>query len=660
MILRGFEHRATDLARGVLVIRAKRDLEGAEQHVILHALAEANMTALPEGDNPQPTPRRLLAFPWAPPDRGEVDEQRALLDRLDETFGFEEIVCFKVETAVDGATWSEPSRDDAKPLPEDLHANDPNVSDDDDDEPAGEILFSSADASATIQAQRERAVTRIEDDELDTAHDVDESGLAEEDDLDDPEDADLTMAASPEPKAIMRGREWGENISFWRNGPPPIERDVAFPVENNPSLLDDEAWEEFGLAVKLAGEECRGEESVVNAFFALWLSVFQDERAADFQVFENAHVVHDRTHRSAMLWVDRFQIPVDVGELSGFLLWIVARLNEVIPLVWVRFDPTPAGERYPIEPDDSFVLAGNPLAERYTRSGEEVALNWAESQTLWSKRELGAMLVELALERDPDDPDGADEAERLLEKARQWDPHSDAISFLLSVWVRQGKLAHAKAICDESGDARLLAQLLAEVAEHASDELVPTLAAAGRDALSRLTDDAIGELTQTIAEHAKPALAPWLAALPYRSALIPHLYNASFHVSRELALDILERTIAMPEPIGDDTARTAYLRAWNNACIHAHAQGEIAKAVRLAERGEVHGTENPHIFHAAACAYSAAGQTERALGAVRAAISAGYEHLERLEVDGDLGDLLHDARFLELFEEWRGGRADLN
>ena len=51
-----------------------------------------------------------------------------------------------------------------------------------------------------------------------------------------------------------------------------------------------------------------GEESVVNAFFALWLSIYQDERADEYEPFQRADVVHDRKHRSALMWVERFAV----------------------------------------------------------------------------------------------------------------------------------------------------------------------------------------------------------------------------------------------------------------------------------------------------------------------------------------------------------------
>src|SRR6185295_18588955 len=38
--------------------------------------------------------------------------------------------------------------------------------------------------------------------------------------------------------------------------------------------------------------------------------------------------------------------------------------------------------------EEPFILAGNPLADRFRRHGEEAALAWAVAQSVWSRREL--------------------------------------------------------------------------------------------------------------------------------------------------------------------------------------------------------------------------------------------------------------------------------
>jgi hypothetical protein len=164
-----------------------------------------------------------------------------------------------------------------------------------------------------------------------------------------------------------------------------------------------------------------------------------------------------------------------------------------------------------------------------------------------------------------------------------------------------------------------------------------------------------------VAHHAPAYLASLLARLPDDRALVPHLYNTSFSVERPQALALLRKVLSLPAPErAAGEARTAYVMAWNNACIHAHALRDYPLAVELAEGGQPFGAENPYIFHSAACAYAAVGEIDRALEQVGRAIEHEYEHAEKMETDPDLATLQRDPRFSQLFIEWRTRRADLN
>ena len=109
-----------------------------------------------------------------------------------------------------------------------------------------------------------------------------------------------------------------------------------------------------------------------------------------------------------------------------------------------------------------------------------------------------------------------------------------------------------------------------------------------------------------------------------------------------------------------EAGRAAYVMAWNNACIHAHAIGAFARACEIADGAQRFAGENPYIYHSAACAYAAAGRLDQALGQVKQAIDHGYDHIEKMEVDRDLGPLLAQPEFKALFADWRSQRADLN
>ncbi|HEX4418822.1 MAG TPA: hypothetical protein VH165_13015 [Kofleriaceae bacterium] len=638
----GLEPRRSDLARGIVIARGSRTLDAAAQRALWEALGAAGITEPSEAgtdDEDDGRARQWLAAPWLPPAVHEVDGQRAALEQVADAYGLEIIWCVKVETGIDGVAWLELAAAEARA---------PSDADDDPDAPAppseataptvpeAEVLYAAPDAPAP-------ALAPPDDDDPD------------EDDDDGPDDDELERAADVTLE------------SHWRNGVPPLEHSVSFPLERYPEIIDDYDWESFGIALKLAGAPLAGEESVINAFFALWLSVYQDERVDEFEPFQRADVVHDRKHRSALMWVERFTVPATAPDQVHFLLWIVARINEILPVTWARFDSVDDAVKSRAAgstsggPDEPFILAGNPLADRFRRHGEEPALAWAVAQSVWSRRELAGMLIEIALEHDPDDPATAVVAERLLRRALAFDAGSDASGYLAIVLVRQHRLAEAIALARAapSRDVRLL--VVGEAAERMPGELDAALDLLDPDTLTRTEPEELCDLVGGVARHAPAYLASLLARLPDDRVLVAHLYNASFAVERPQALAILRKVLVLPAPErGAGEARTAYVMAWNNACIHAHALGDYKLAVELAEGGQAFGLENPYIYHSAACAYAASGDIDRALEQVGLAIEHEYEHAEKMETDPDLAALQRDPRFSQLFVEWRTRRADLN
>jgi tetratricopeptide (TPR) repeat protein len=373
-------------------------------------------------------------------------------------------------------------------------------------------------------------------------------------------------------------------------------------------------------------------------------------------------------------------VPATAADQVHFLLWIVARIHDVLPVTWARFDGVDdavksralgrgeprggdGGEREDGGPraEEPFVLAGNPYADRFRRQGEEAALAWAVGQSVWSRRELAGMLIEVALAHNPDDAATSAVAERLLRRALAFDPGSDATGYLAIVLVRQHRIADAIVLARgaTSRDVRLL--VVGEIAEHAPRELDAALDLLDEAALAGSDPEELCELVGGVARHAPGFLDALLARLPTDGALVPYLYNTSFSVERPQALAILRKVLSLPPPGRDaGEARTALVMAWNNACIHAHALGEYRLAVELADGGQPYGQENPYIFHSAACAYAAVGEIDRALDQVARAIEHEYEHAEKMETDNDLAPLQKDPRFSALFRDWRTRRADLN
>ena len=623
----GLEPRRSDLARGIVIARSAELLDPAAQQELWTELAAVGLTERSEDDlrDDEPAPRRLLAAPWLPPDPAEMPGQREALERIGAKHGLEKVWFIKIETGIDGAL-------------------------------ALEIERENREAEAEAEAEHEEAAGALEElresEVLFTAE-----GAGEDEDEDEDEDEgdedDLDLDVDLEEVQLD---------SHWRNGPPPLEHSVGFPIEHYPEIIDDYDVDSFGIALKLGGTPLAGEESVVNAFFALWLSVYQDERADEFEPFQRADVIHDRRHRSALMWVENFEVPATASDQVHFLLWIAARLDEVVPVAWARFDTIDDSMKAHANADDgAFVLAGNPFADRFRRAGEEAALAWAVGQSAWSRRELAGMLVEVALEHDPDDPAAALVAERLLRRAQAFDPASDAVGYLAIVMVRQQRIPEAIALARDatSRDVRLLA--IGEIAEHAPGELAAALDLLDPETTASTPPEDLAELTASIARHASAHLPAVLARLPDDVALVPQLYNASFSVDRLRALQILRRVLALPEPPkSTGEARTALVMAWNNACIYAHALGDYRLAVELAEGGQRFGSENPYIYHSAACAYAASGEIDLALDQVAKAIEHGYEHAEKMETDPDLAALSPDPRFAQLFVEWRARRHDLN
>ena len=641
MELSGLEPRRSDLARGIVIAKCARPLDPIEQRALWSMLAAAGVTEPDEdrgdgGGDAEDHPRQWLAAPWMPPTEAEVEAQRAAIEIAGATHEIEAIWCVKVETSIDGVTWLELSADEAREEVEDEEeeaapeeGGEQEVVDAIFDEEA-EVLYAAPDAPEAEESEED---------------------VGDEDELEDELDVEADLSPSIE--------------SHWRNGAPPQEQSVTFPIERYPDIIEDYDWESFGVSFKLAGTALPGEESVVNAFFALWLSVYQDERSDEFEPFQRADVVHDRKHRSAMMWVERFAVPATASDQVGFLLWIVARINDVLPLVWARFETVDDALKSRATPDDDdgepFILAGNPFAERFRRHGEEAALAWAVSQTGWTRRELAGMLIEVALDHDPDETSTAVVAERLLRRALSFEASSDATGYLAIVLVRQRRYAEAITLARESPrrDVRLV--VVGEIAEQAPAELGDALTLLDEDTLRATEAEEVADLVGAIARHAPAHLGAVLARLPEETTLVPYLYNASFSVDRPQALAILRRVLTLPAPAREaGEARTALVMAWNNACIHAHALRDYKLAVELADGGQPFAPENPYIYHSAACAYTAVGQVDRALAQVAQAIEHDYEHAEKMETDIDLAPLQSDPRFTQLFVDWRTRRADLN
>lgn len=359
--VRGLDALEGETAFAFLVVklRAAVDRDGLVDVLRYLALlvpdADAFMSELPpELDEPM----RIIGMPWTPPEAGhQVTAQRRLIEGGG-TVGIEAAWFFQTGTSL--PTEGEPDDDD------------------DDDGPRRALTTDDSWTSTTNTALAvEEALDRrlptvageIGGDE-DRAEDLDE-------DLDEPiADDDV------------------EHDEVWSHGPPPQRAHVRFPVDGYPEIVESLDPEDFGIAFKLAGPYTPGEGTVLLGFHTLWLSPYGGR-------YRNAAVTLDRTRHAAHLWVDRFAVPCSPEEQVQHLLWIVSRIDEVVPVVHARFGGASMAQKYGGvmgDDDEPFVLGGNPLLAVHREGGEGAVDAWIDAQSAWSNEEIAAMLRELAID----------------------------------------------------------------------------------------------------------------------------------------------------------------------------------------------------------------------------------------------------------------------
>jgi tetratricopeptide (TPR) repeat protein len=235
----------------------------------------------------------------------------------------------------------------------------------------------------------------------------------------------------------------------------------------------------------------------------------------------------------------------------------------------------------------------------------------------------------------------ADAADELLERLPRFAPQ-----VRIQVAVQLGERGHER---------------FAEAVDLALGEALPdqifatSRAAAGGAVMMSFGDVAhelLGDLGEAILAHAPAKMPRLVPLLPDEVDLISALaWKAIEADQRESALALYDRVLALPIPDGGP-ARVSYLQAMNNACIQAHAAKAYEAAVRIADRAQPVAHENPFIYHSAACAYAAVGDLDRAFEQVKLAVRHGYVHLNKVEVDTDLGPLLEWPEFKALFRDW--------
>lgn len=216
----------------------------------------------------------------------------------------------------------------------------------------------------------------------------------------------------------------------------------------------------------------------------------------------------------------------------------------------------------------------------------------------------------------------------------------------INIAVRMSKQAHPRFV--EVIDILVGAPL--------PERMVGEVSTASFASYGDVADDLLGELGQAVLARAPERFAALVPRLPARVSSLSSLAWHAIQAGRSAdALALYERLLALPVPPSGDE-RTNYLRALNNACVQAHAAKAYDAAVRIADRAQPVAHENPYIFHSAACAYAAVGDYAKAFEQVKLAVEHDYDHLNKVEVDTDLGPLLDWPEFKALFREWRARR----
>jgi len=313
---------------------------------------------------------KIIAIPWAPADAGlAVEIQRRLIDGAD-AVGVDAAWFFQTGTSLPFAGEEE----------------------DDEVEQDDEGTRISVRRLPTATGETRRASTSTGEQftlaavsgEIYSGERTDTQVSLAVDDETEQEDADAPQERAPSEPA-------GEDA--WSHGSPQQIREVRFPVDDYPGIIEQLDWEDFGIAFKLSGSTMPGESTVLLGFHTLWLAPYGDR-------YRNTAVTIDPAHHSAHLWVDRFAVPCKPDELVHHLLWIVAKLDEVIPVLHARFAPASLTQKYGASTDEEtpFVLGGNPLLALYRTGGEAAVDAWIAGQGEWSADELAMMLRELAVE----------------------------------------------------------------------------------------------------------------------------------------------------------------------------------------------------------------------------------------------------------------------
>ena len=116
----------------------------------------------------------------------------------------------------------------------------------------------------------------------------------------------------------------------------------------------------------------------------------------------------------------------------------------------------------------------------------------------------------------------------------------------------------------------------------------------------------------------------------------------------ELALQFYLLIVELPTPT-DAERRTRWLRSANNAINAAHKLRDTEVGLRIFAKVEAFATENPYIYHNAACIFALVKNRAKVVECFRLARDHEYEQLAKMRTDSDLADYLSLAEVKALF-----------
>jgi photosystem II stability/assembly factor-like uncharacterized protein/tetratricopeptide (TPR) repeat protein len=274
----------------------------------------------------------------------------------------------------------------------------------------------------------------------------------------------------------------------------------------------------------------------------------------------------------------------------------------------------------------------------------------------------------------PPHPDHVRAALAMTERALAFAPHDEDAQFTHAMLMIEGERAGLEGATDQlletlprfapgvrvnvavrmgrAADERFADAVDVALGEGLPDKIFAEGGSANVASFGDVAQELFSELGAAILEHAPDRMTKLVPLLPGDVTLLADLaYRAIQAERRADSLALYDRLLSLPLPDEGDE-RTSYLRALNNACIQAHAAKAYELAVKIADRAQPIAHENPYIYHSAACAYAATGDYAKALEQVRLAVEHDYEHLAKVEIDGDLGPLLEWPEFKALFRDW--------